>query len=308
MITKQDTSITITTATTTTESSNYLAVDYKFLDGAQHIMRANASKDHKLISDLPAKCNPAKMKKIKKDKKMNKKNGIVWIKKKACRSWLSEVIEEKWGWPVASKYQNWQSKSAKAHPRGQGSRSEGNGWKEIENTLAGQGWLLADEEKDLREDRIFGWNHRGWKKKSTKDGKGNNWRDGPTEQRLNKKEGGGKRFGQRNWQKNRGRRQGTGQGEVTSRQQQRRWTRLEPVGDGTQRQGTNKGWKSSGTKNEGVQYNWKGSGAHKVRGQKSWKGSGTKKQNTGDQSLEHGRGQTISNGHGWTTVKNNVYH
>ena len=114
-----------------------------------------------LISDLPAKCNPAKMGKIRQNKKLNKKNGIVWIKKRACRRWLGGVIQQKWGWP-ASKYQNWQSKSATAHPRGQGSRSERNGWIEKENTLASQGWSLDAGEKDMIKHCFFFRSDHSW--------------------------------------------------------------------------------------------------------------------------------------------------
>ena len=250
-------------------SHNLHHVDHKLQD----VIPANASKvDQKLeafISDLPAKCNPAKMRKMKKNKKLNKKTVVVWVKKKACRRWLGGLIQAKWGWPVAfnlpvaaSKLsQNWQSESGRAHPEGQGSRSEEN-----ENTLTRQGWSLADGEKDLKKEQDF-----GWERNPKKVGKGNNWRDGTAKQQRWNEGGGG--FGQRMWQEKRGRRQE--RGEVGHRQQQRQ-------GDGGGRQGTKQDWKADGTE--------------KVGDENIWKGSWTKEQNTGDQLLDLGWGQTNGNG------------
>ena len=232
---------------------------------------------------MPLNCNPGKMRKMKGNKKLNKKNAIVWVKKKECRRWLGGVIQEKWGWPAAGSKlsQNWQSKSAKAHPGGQGSRSAGKGWTEENgNTLAGQGWSLAGGEKSIKEEQDF-----GWEKFSKKVGKGNDWRDTTTEQRWNLG-GAGHGFGQRMWKENKGSRQ----------DQQGRRTRMEPEGEGIRRQGTKQRWKAGETK-------------EKQGAENSWKGSWRRKQNIGDQLLDLGWGQqTNNNGHGWTAVYNNDYY
>ena len=259
-----------------TESS-YYPLDHMGLDEAKHISHANATNHQKLddlISDLPAKCNPAKMGKIRQNKELNKKNGIVWIKKRACRRWLGGVIQQKWGWP-ASKYQNWQSKSATAHPRGQGSRSERNRWMKKKNTLASQGWSLDAGEKDID------WNRKGWEKKSKKVRRGNNWQDGTTKLSWNQ-EGGGREFGKGLWQENRGSRQGTGQGEVARRQEMGQEARGEAIGYGTRRQDTKQGWKA---------------GERGAVWTASWRN------NTGEQLFDQGWDQVIRDGHGWTAVK-----
>ena len=297
------------------ESSHY-PLNHMGQDEEKHIMFANTTYHQKLddlISDLPAKCNPAKMGKIRQNKKLNKKNGIVWIKKRACRRWLGGVIQWKWDWP-ASKYQNWQSKSATAHPRGQGSRSERKGWIEKENTLASQGWSFDPGEKDI------GWNPKGWGKKSKKVRRGNNWRDGTTEQSWNQ-EGGGKEFGQGVWQENRGSRQGTGQGEVARRQEMGQEARVqemgqgargEAIGYGTRRQDTKQGWKAGQLNKLGDQNSWKGSGTNKQntwdqkRRGAVWTPGG--RNNTGEQLFDQGWDQVIRDGHGWTAVKKTDYY
>ena len=144
---------------------------------------------------------------------------IVWAKKKVCRRWLGRLIQEKWkagqslevGKAGSKLSRNWQSKSASLE--GQGSRSEGwteedentfagvPGWpiqegrvEEDENSLPGQGWSLANGEKEAH--------YFVWEKNSRKVGKGNNWRNRTTNQKW-KQEG----FGQRLRREEKGRRQ-----------------------------------------------------------------------------------------------------